>query len=346
MSGEKAIIKMAMPLVLKARVDGFLSEESRKGCNPDLSHMPVSLEPAFVPIISSDGMQRRGRSETIFEDAPSDRELSRFQIWLSPDEESSWLKSEIFLKQLSKVSHRVGFEIIGNKDKIHIGFLAHKNDIPFLETSYRGAFERHELTETSSIDTPYALADPQKHLSFIDYFPPQPYSHLLTRPDEFKASPYQSLIAALLKIDPPDFGFYQSMFQPACPEHNWHSNIEALLDIEYIYKLMDSQIAQRYLQQAPSGDLRQMAKEVETKSHNDKPLYFLACRVGAISNDDPHHYLKPLSTFFNLFQHGGRPMKFITDVEYNDYLSVDEIKAMFRLGLTYRPGFLVNSLEL
>jgi len=56
--------------------------------------------------------------------------------------------------------------------------------------------------------------------------------------------------------------------------------------------------------------------------------------------------LKPLCTFFNLFQHGGRPMRYITDRDYRTLLSIDDIKAMFRLGLTYRPGFLVNSFEL
>jgi len=41
--------------------------------------------------------------------------------------------------------------------------------------------------------------------------------------------------------------------QPVHPEHNWHRNVEALLDIEYACKLMSGQIPQRYLQQAPSG---------------------------------------------------------------------------------------------
>jgi len=347
MSEEKAIIKMEMPLMLKARVEGFLHEENRKGCDPQLSSVPVALEPTFSTIVCSDNIRNNPVCfETICETIPHERELSRLQIWLSPNEEHDWQRSERFLKQLSQVSNRIGFEIIGNKEKIHIGFLVHQDDIPFLDTSYRGEFERCELTETPSIDGFSDLADQKKLISFLDYYPPPPYSHLLTRPDEFRVSPYKSFIAALMNIDPPDRGFYQALFQPVHPEHNWHRNVEALLDIEYIYKLTGSQIAQRYLQQAPSGDLRQMAKDVETKSHNDKPFYSLACRIGSISECDPRRYLKSLSAFFNLFQHGGRPMKFITDLEYHLLLSSDEIKTMLRLGLTYRPGFLVNSAEL
>ena len=348
MSGEKAIIKMAMPLMLKARVEGFLRNENAKGCDPQLFSHPVALEPPFLPIYCPDNTHQNNTTqlETTYEAVPRDGELSRLQIWLSPEEEHSWLKSEIFLKQLSQISHRIGFEIIGNKEKINIGFLVHKDDIPFLDTSFRGAFERCELTEVPSIEGFGSLANQKQKISFIDLYPPPPYSHLLTRPDEFKVSPYQSFIAALMSIDAPDLGFYQALFQPVDPEHNWHRNVEALLDIEYVCKLMGSQIPQRYLQQAPSGDLRQMARDVETKSHNDKPFYFLACRIGAISVHEPHCYLKPLSAFFNLFQHGGRPMNFISDLEYRLLLSIDEIKTMFQLGLTYRPGFLVNSAEL
>jgi hypothetical protein len=50
--------------------------------------------------------------------------------------------------------------------------------------------------------------------------------------------------------------------------------------------------------------------------------------------------------FSSLFQHGGRPLNSITQAQYRSILSSEEIRQMFRLGLTYRPGFLVNSAEL
>ncbi len=347
MSEEKAIIKMAMPLMLRARVENFLHDENRKGCDPRLFPAPVSLEPPFSPITYSDNFQNSSLCDEIsYEAIPDSRQLVRLQVWLSPDQKYDWLKTEIFLKQLSQISHRIGFEIIGNSGKIHIGFLVHQDDIPFLDISCRGMFERCELTQAPSVEGFDALVDPKAQVSFMDYYPPPPYSHLLTSPNEFKVSPYRSLIAALMTIDPPDWGFYQALFQPVHPDHNWHRNVETLLDVEYMFKLISSQNSQRYLQQAPSGDLRQMAREVETKSHNDKPFYFLACRVGAISYRDPQRYLKSLSVFFNLFQHGRRPMGVITDREYRLHLSIEEIKTMFQRGVTYRPGFLVNSFEL
>jgi hypothetical protein len=339
---------MAMPLMLNSRVEGFLHRETRKGCDPQLFAFPLALEPEFFPIAWHDDHPRNELSSPVrtSDTPPHDAALSRLQVWLSPDEESTWLKSELFLKQLSLVGNRIGFEIIGNRDRIHIGFLVHRDDLQLLGTSYRGTFERCELTEAIQFDAFNSFAHPRQDIHFLDVYPPPPYSHLLTRPDEFRVSPFQSFLAALMEITPPDTGFYQALFQPAHPEHNWHRNVEALLDMEYMHKLITSQIPQRYFQQAPSGDLRQMARDVETKSHNDKPFYFLACRIGVIATQDPQDLLRSLSVFFNLFQHGGRPMKYLSDVEYRLHLSNDDLWKMFRLGLTYRPGFLVNSAEL
>lgn len=347
MSVEKAIITRVMPLISLARVEHFLDEEKRKGCDPGLYPFPVALEPPFFPIGPPYHFPDDPNAfEVCPESVPRETDLVRFEVWLSPKEEPSWLKNELFLKQLTGINNRIGFEVIGNRKQIHIGFMVHREDIPFLETSFQGSFEEGELKEAPPPEVLKELTKVKRQISFLDLYPPPPYSHLLTRPEEFKISPYQAFISALMRIEYPDCGFYQALFQPVHPRHNWHMNVDTLLDIEYVLKLMSSQIPQRYLQQAPSGDLRQMAKDVETKSHSDKPFFALACRIGAISESDPQQYMKPLSIFFNLFQHGGRPMQFITDYEYRRFLSVPEILTMFRLGLTYRSGFLVNSSEL
>jgi len=153
----------------------------------------------------------------------------------------------------------------------------------------------------------------------------------------------------MANIQAPAKGIYQVLFQPVSPANNWHRNIEILTDLEYIVKLVGNVgHAQRYAQQAPSGDLRQMAGQVETKAHNDKPFYSAAVRVAVIgaADKDRQDYLQSLAVFSGLFQHGGRPLDFITDTDYRSVLSATQIRRMFQLGLTFRPGFLVNSAEL
>jgi hypothetical protein len=66
--------------------------------------------------------------------------------------------------------------------------------------------------------------------------------------------------------------------------------------------------------------------------------------VGA--DDDRQNYLQSLRVFSSLFQHGGSQLNFITEADYGKVLSPEQIRQMFMLGVTYRPGFLVNSDEL
>ena len=349
MSVEKAIIARARPYILHARAEALFHGEVSKGCRPEIAPTPMALEPWFRPISHAPELVT-GQAQNDFVPEPLSPacDLVRLQVWPSPEEKFSWLNSELFLKQLRTVSHRIGFEIIGNTKKIRMHFLAHRADLPIIKTVFRGQFERCELSDSSdNLFTGLAL-ESRKDLSFRDFFPPPPYSHLLTRPDELKVTSYQSLVASLMEIEPPAIGFYQALLQPVSPEHNWHRNVEVLLDVEYNIKLNSGiQSPQRYLQQAPSGDLRNMAWELQTKAHNDKPFYSIAIRLGvACSGEDGPVYLQSLSAFLNLFQHGGRPLNYVTEKEYSKVIPVEKIMELFVLGATYRPGFLVNSAEL
>jgi hypothetical protein len=348
MSIEKALIAQARPQMLAARLQGVVSIEANKGCCPEVSSTPVALEPRFNPINQvSELLKGKAEPDFIVETLPQIRDLIRLQIWLSPEEKFSWLNSELFLKQLRSVSHRVSFEIIGNSQKIQMQFLVHKRDLPIIQTAFQGQFERCKLTP--QLDTLFESMAPEtwEDASFLDFFPPPPYSQLLTRSNELKVTTFPALIIALMEIEPPALGFFQALMQPVNPAHNWHLNVQKLLDAEYALKLFSGiQVPQRFLQQAPSGDLHQMSLEVETKAHNDKPFYSLAIRLGVISSGQnaPSH-LMALSTFINLFQHGGRSLNCITEKDYKKVLSGNRIMEMFILGATYRPGFLVNSSE-
>ena len=122
---------------------------------------------------------------------------------------------------------------------------------------------------------------------------------------------------------------------------------QALLDLEYAVELKGGLwSSQRYSQQGPSNELKHMAMAVETKAHDDKPFFTVSLRVAVIGADKLERDLLALTSFKNLIQNGGRPLNELTETDYAALLSQDQIREMFRLGLTYRPGFLVNSWEL
>ncbi len=182
-------------------------------------------------------------------------------------------------------------------------------------------------------------------LRFRDYYPPPPYSHLLTRPPELQKSPLMPLITAMADIDPPAVGVYQVVFQAVHPVNNRHRNVQILLDLEYNIKLQTGTTpGLRYAQQSPSGDLKQMAWEVENKAHNDKPFFSTAVRIGvARAGEKAEILLKALSTFVGLFQHGGRPLAYLTEREYAGQITSTALGKLFSEARTHRPGFLVIS---
>ena len=349
MSIEQALIAQAQPYMVGARLRSIIQQEISKGCRLDISRRTVSLEPRFEPIRTAENSLNTEKEPHWTAEAPTKSEdLIRLQVWISPEHKFDWNHSELFIKQLQAISFRAGFEVAGNCDGIVISFLIHHMDLPIITAAFNGEFEQCELT-TMEKGPLNGLKDKNwGDVLFRDYFPPPPYSHLLTRPPELHVSSLIPLITALSTIEAPAVGIYQALFQPVPPNHNWHRNVEILLDIEYTIKLhSELRSPQKFAQQAPSGDLHHMAFEVENKANNDKAFYAAALRIAVVGGGEKARgLLSSLSTFISLFQHGGRPLGYLTEREYAGILQTAQIRDMFLLGLTYRPGFLVNSLEL
>jgi hypothetical protein len=155
-------------------------------------------------------------------------------------------------------------------------------------------------------------------------------------------------MTVLASVPPPAFGIYQVILSPTDPRHNWHQNIQALLDLEYAVKLLGG-VANpvRYSQPSPSGELKQMSMEVETKAHNDKPIFAVALRIGIIDpGEAAFQRLRSLTTMAGLFQHGGRPLNSLDHMNYMPFIDEARLRRMFVEGLAHRPGFLLNSWEL
>ena len=349
MSIEKAMIARAQPEILSAKLNYCIRDEVSKGGRSEISSFPVSLEPPFMLIGKSGNNYKENEQWSWSGDSSiSNNHLYRLEIWMSPEHQFDWNQCELFIKLLREVAFRVGFEVAGNCKGITLCFLVHQIDLPIITTAFKGEFEHCKLTQMKKSFINSMSVKMFKEAHFKDYFPPPPYSHLLTRPQELQSSSFKSLIAALSTIDKSALGLYQGLFEPVPPDHNWHHNVEYLLDIEYATKLHQGlHLPQKYSQQSPSGYLTQMSDKVVSKAHNDKPFYFMACRTAIFGGGvKAAFYLDCISTFVSLFQHGGRPMNYLTDQDYKDQLSLKQIRDMFVLGLTYRPGFLVNSQEL
>jgi len=346
---EDVFLAKAQRHMLAAKAKAILRAEISKGCMPEIAPHPVVLEPVYQPVLGAALLAlAEEASPWVFEAPPSEDELVRFHAWISPDQLSDWVRSELFLKQLVCLRHRAAMEIVGNQAAIAIRFLCHRDDCPVLKAAFLGQFEQCALSAVAEDRLTEAPLEAWDKVVFGDFLPPPPYSHLFTTPDELKRSPYTTLTTALAGIPPPSIGIYQVVFEAVPPDHNWHENIQSALDLEFNIKLMGGGMpAQRSVQQAPSGDLRHMATDVTLKAHNDKPLFAAALRIGVLAGTgDGHVLLQSLLPVASLIQHGGRPLGLLSAEEYRAHLSAEAIRAMFVCGTTHRPGFLLNSWEL
>ena len=306
MSIEKALISQSLPKMAVSKLRDIIKTEVSKGCTPDISRFPTALEPPFYPLWEMKNINNSlNQAPYPIEELLQSEDFIRLQIWISPEQKFDWNLSELFIKQLRTMKNRAIFEILGNKDKVLISILIHRKDIPIFVAAFEGQFLSCELTPFKK-DSAFSIYDSEyEHSAFRDFFPPPPYSHLITRPPELQNSPLAPLITTISAIEPPACGLLQLIFQAVSPMNNWHRNVEILLDFEYAIKLNSGyHLPQRYAQQSPSGDLRQMAWEVESKAHNDKPFYAMALRIAALNaSDNGESILDSLSTFTNLFQH-------------------------------------------
>lgn len=316
-SRETSLLAQVPSYALAARLEAVQGTEITKGCEPTLCSQAVALEPAYAPLRLGQGMEdESGRPRAVLEDPTSEQDLVRLRIWISPERAFQWARCESFLKQLSSVSHRMLFEIAGNRDGISLSLGCHRADVAIVRTAFEAKIEHCMITPQRKAvfdrtpDTIWA------GIRLRDYLPEPPYHHLLTRPDELQDSPLEGIIAALVQILPPAIGLYQVVFQPVRPAHDWHQNVQLLTDLEYLGKQIGNLgIVQRYAQQIPSGDLRQTAGKLESKAHNDKPFFAAALRVAVAGSADPVADLQSLTTPVNLFQHGGRPLRYLTRSE-------------------------------
>ena len=261
MSVAQAALLSTRPSLLGPRLQANFLREIKKGCRGDFASSPVALEPPYTLLGDELITSIDTPVGSALPCAPQERrDLVRLQVWVSPEQKCDWVRSERFLKQLQRVRHQVGFEIVGNQSRIELLLSCDASDLPVVQAAFHGEFERCELTLDQDATLAHLADDAWDHLRFEDYLPFPPYSHLFTRPEELRTSPYAPLLAALANISPPAVGLYQVLLQPVARDHDWHHNVQRLVDMEFYYRLIPStQAALRYMQQVPSGDLRQMA---------------------------------------------------------------------------------------
>ena len=345
---ERALIQQARPVQLNGRARAVFATEAAKGCLPHIAPRPVALEPPYRRLDAQAIAPDPHEPAWVGCEPVSPEQWVRLEIWVSPKQEHRWRRSEMFLRQLHAIQHRLGFEAVGNQQLgLSLRLLVHHDDLLTVRTVFAGVFDHCTLSRIEHDPWREVCEGARARLCFYDYYPPPPYSHLVTRPDELPVSPFNTLLPAIAELPDALIGLYQVLLQPVAPQHDWHRNVEVLLDLEYMIRGHQSGGERpRYPQQNPSGDLREMAGDVATKAHDDKLFFAAALRLAVAGRGaDPNDRLGALDAFSGAIQHQGRRLRKLSENDYQA-LSPEQRATMLRYGRVYRPGFLVNTAEL
>lgn len=347
MSTERALIRRAEPTLMRARLQEILQAEGYKGCDPTIAPRPVRLEPPYRPLEAIAGAEVCPEAaEPFVETDPLSGQLERFRIWISPQQEVTWERARMAIRQLQILDWRAAFEICGNSEEVvfHVGCC--REDAPRLRAAIEGAFECCRVTPTED-PVRSSLARLHDSPKFYDFYVPPPYWHRVTSSEELHLSPLATIIHELSRITPPALGLYQVLFQPVAGDHDWHQHIRALTDLEYMAHLAPGGAGQRNPQQTPSGDLRHSAEDVASKADDNLPLFACAARLAITGNQpDADRRLAAMAAFSGVIQHQGRPLSYLRETEYAAHFGASEVGRLLSEGLTYRHGFLLNAAEL
>ena len=347
---EGAIVQQSRPFMTAGMALSVCQNEWGKGCQPHLAPYPVWPRPRFRALSSTMVQEDKEKPlDYVPLPLPGPGSMQRFTIWLTPDFECNWLAAERFLRQLYTCSKWLAFEILGNERSVALRFLCHEDDALKLQAAFVGEYESCRLEPGTASPLDALPMEAWRSCSLREYFPAEPYSDLFTRPNALGKSPLSPLMNVLAVLPSSCIGIYQVIFSPTLRENNWHRNIEILHDAIYLERSYEGTgSGQRYAQQVPSTDLRGTALDTDQKSHNDKPIFAAIARVALLSATPaaPALDVASMAVFMSLFQHGGHPLEFIDENAFGKVLSPEQLRAMFVDGLSYRPGFILNSEEL
>ncbi|MBW7940701.1 MAG: hypothetical protein H3C63_18395, partial [Candidatus Omnitrophica bacterium] len=110
-----AIVEYSRPQFLRSSAERLISGEMEKGCSPEIYPYPVHLEPRYEPIVLTKdfGSAQRFPLSVSCEEEPV---WQTGRVWISPKHPFDWVRSELFLKGISGLTHRILFAVAGNKE--------------------------------------------------------------------------------------------------------------------------------------------------------------------------------------------------------------------------------------
>ena len=220
-------IRKASRAIGAGLLEEALEREGSKGCSSVLCTSPVALEPPYQRFDSSHvlgldpGAKGRAAESTI-------GSVDWVTVEVYPAEEDllsiTWM--ETVLRSLAVLSGPMAFELYGTAGRVWVRFAVRDEEVSGLRAALLGHFPALYLR---IVDCPFPREAPG---AVNELVPVGPYHRSLTLLGKEGASPLGLATVVLLELGECEHGVFQVLLSPASPGHDWHFNVESMVEAE------------------------------------------------------------------------------------------------------------------
>ena len=353
-NSQATLIKRSVRGVGQGLLEAAVSREGLKGCSPILCTDPVFLEPSYEPFdgvailraweLSDSAVSGEGTEESVesSEASVSDAEpLRTFRIYAAPEDilTIGWMDS--LLQALAPIGTRFAFELAGASGRVAFRFAVPVERSEILLVALQGLFPAIRVVEeerTFPMGVPSAVEE---------LVPVPPYHRTQTLLGREGASPLGIVVAGIAGLGPDEFGLFQVLLQPADPGHDWHYNLENLVEAERRGKelaLLGGLSSDfRYDRELPPL----MEPSAPEKVRRDVAFYAAVVRYAAwtTSPRQASVFLEGMRSATSMVRFGNRLFRRLDNETISSAVGGEAVRRMVVDRLSHRPGLMVTSAE-
>ena len=344
MKNEHAvIIRKASSAIGIGLLEEALEREGSKGCSPILCNTPVPLEPPYRRFNAQRILTQAQTAESGQSQRSQDERSEYLTFEVYPAEEDllsiSWM--ETMLRALSVIVGTFAFEVCGSAGCVWVRFAVACEQVAGLRAALLGHFPALRLR---IVECPF----PEGHPDGIhELVPVGPYHRSLTLLGQEGASPVGIAAQVISELSSHDFGLLQVLWCPADANHDWHYNIENMVEAEELATRL-AVLGGLSSQFAYDSKLPPLAEpSVREKVRVDVAFCAVVVRyaVWTASSLSSRAFLQGMRVATGMLRFGNRSWRLLDQDDLFSSVGKDSVRRMIAERVSHRAGLMLTSRE-
>ncbi len=250
-----------------------------------------------------------------------------------------WMDS--LLQALTAIRTPFAFEVAGSVGRVTYRFGIPESRVEVFRVAVQGLFPAVRIVPE---ERPFPEDIPRLAEELV---PVAPYHRTQTLLGKEGATPLGIIVASIAGLAPEDFGVFQVLLGPADPEHDWHFNIENLIEAERRGKELA-------LMGGLSSDFRYdghlpplLEPSAPEKVRRDVAFFAVVVRYAVWSESEERaiRFRDGARSATSIVRFGNRQFRRLEDRVLKEGLGDERVRRMLVERLSHRPGLMVTSEE-